>query len=133
MTNSSEYRPECPLPDGDHIFEVVDIQRNLDKKNRIVVTWHLKVAEGPHAGVTVLKRYYLVNPKVAEILKRDLAFLGVLAENKEELEVRKAQALGKRILAAASVNEYGYQCYYPKKVIEGDAADRTDSPSVSGW
>lgn len=133
MMNSSENRPECPLPDGDHIFEVVNIQRTVDKKNRIVMTWYLKVAEGPHAGVTVQKRYYLVNPKVAEILKRDLAFLGVLAENKEELEAKKGQALGKRFLAAATVNEHGYQCYYPKKIIVGDTGDRTDSSPVSGW
>ncbi len=133
MISSNENRPESPLPDGDHIFEVVDIQRTVDKKNRIVMTWHLKVAEGPYAGVTVQKRYYLVNPKVAEMLKRDLAFLGVLVENKEELEAKKGQALGKRFLAAASINEQGYQCYYPKKIIVGDTGDRTDSSPVSGW
>ncbi len=120
------------IPEGEYIVDIVEMQTSVDHKNRKVVSWMLKIVEGPYAESLLQKRYYVVNAKVAEHLKKELMLVGVDAKNAQEFESKKALSYGKRIRITAMANDQGFQSLYVKDVIGMGETIKPPSEIV-GW
>ena len=67
------------VPEGEYIVEIVEMKSLIDRKNRKVVTWLLRIVNGPFAESFLEKKYYLVNKNVAAFLKKELVMIGIQA------------------------------------------------------
>jgi hypothetical protein len=105
------------VPDGEYIVDIMEMKSTVDIKDRKVVTWLLKVADGQYLGSVLPKKYYLVSPKVLGFLKKELHMVGVEANNGEEFEARKTAAYGKRIRITVVTNDQGFRVIYVKEVV----------------
>ena len=103
------------VPEGEYIVEIADIQSFIDNRGRKVVMWMLEILDGPFAGNILPKKYYMVNQKVADLLKRELRAIGVEACNSQELDAKKAEAIGTRFRLIALTNDQGFRAYYVKE------------------
>lgn len=122
------------VPEGEYLADIVEMTSAIDGKNRKVVTWTLKMSDGPFEGCILLKKFYVINPKVSEFLKRELRLVGVEANNNQEFEAKKTEAYGKRICFTAVTNDQGYRVYYVKEVVgKGDGAAPTTKSEDVGW
>jgi len=119
------------IPEGEYVCDIVEMQSVTDHKNRKVVSWVLRIVNGPYADALLQKRYYVVNAKVAEHLKKELIQVGVDAKNAQDFEAKKTLAYGKRIRIMATTND-GFQCLYVKEVI--GMGETVKPPSeIVGW
>lgn len=122
------------VPEGEYLADIIEMTSAIDGKNRKVVTWMLKLVEAPFEGNFLPKKYYLVNPKVADFLKRELRLIGIEVNDATEFETKKTEAYGKRIRFTAVTNDQGYRVYYVKEVVgKGDGPAPAAKSEDVGW
>jgi len=120
------------VPEGEYIVDIVEMQTSVDHKNRKVVSWMLKIVEGPYADSFLRKTYYVVNAKAAESLKKELLLVGINANDSNDFEAKKTLAYGKRIKISAVTNDQGFQVFYVKEVV--GMGETVKPPSeIVGW
>ena len=122
------------VPEGEYLADIVEMTSAIDGKNRKVVTWTLKMADSPFEGCILLKKFYVINAKVSEFLKRELRLVGVEANNNQEFETKKEQAYGTRMRLTATTNDQGFRVYYVKEVVgKGDGPAPAVKSEDVGW
>ncbi len=121
------------VPEGEYVVDIIEMQSAIDRKDRTVVTWLLKIVDGQFAGCILPKRFYMVTQKVTEFLKRELRMVGVDANSPEEFEAKKTEAYGTRIRLTATTNDQGYRVYYVKEVIGKGDMPQSTTAKKTGW
>jgi hypothetical protein len=121
---------ETGLIDGDYMATIESIENVVDKKNRKVVGWNLKLnANGGEYPLT--KRHYLTSEKAVEFLKKELKLIGIIVKDSAELEQKRHQATGVKMTVSVTTNEHGYQVVYVKNVLGKDGSTAGLMPV--GW
>jgi hypothetical protein len=110
------------LPNGEYLADIKNIDRRMDKKNRQVVCWDLRIVDGQYAGQYVPKRFYLDYKKSVDFLKKELSILGVEVANAQDLDKNRLLVIGKRI-RMTSVSEGESMSLYVKEVVETPERD----------
>ncbi len=105
------------VPEGEYSVEIVDIQSFIDHRGRKVLMWMLELMDSPFVGSVLPKKYYVVNQEVVTLLKRELRAIRVEANNAQELEAKKADAIGTRFRLKALTNDQGFRVYYVKEYL----------------
>jgi hypothetical protein len=121
------------VPEGEYVVDIVEMQSAIDGRGRKVVIWTLCMTDGPYAGDFLLKKYYVINPKVKDFLKRELRMIGIEANSAPEFEAKKTEAYGKRIRITAMTNDQGYRAYYVKEVIGKGDVPPAATTAKTGW
>ena len=121
------------VPEGEYVVDIVEMQSAIDGRGRKVVIWTLRMTDGPYAGYFLQKKYYLINQKVEDFLKRELRLIGIEANNGQEFEAKKTEAYGKRIRITATTNDQGYRACYVKEVIGRGEDPPAAATAKVGW
>lgn len=121
------------LPDGDHVVDIINIERRTNSQGKKTVEWTLRAVNEPYAGVEFIKKYYLTNEKVMQFLIKELEIVGVTARNGEELDRERIKAIGRRIIITVVTNEAsGFQTYYITNKLPASQSS-VQSSMISSW
>jgi hypothetical protein len=103
---------------GEYDCEIVEITSERDGKARRVITWILRVIGGPHDGIVIEKKFYIVKKEVFEFLVKELKMLGIEPKTEADFASMKTQAYGKHVRISAVMNDQGFLAYYLKEVLD---------------
>ena len=113
------------IPEGEYVADIIEMSLKRDNKNRKVAEWKLKIVGGPLDQQMVTKRYYLIKESVANFLKREMKILGIDIVSSADFDVKKEQAVGKRITFGAQINETGSNDLYVRTLVKLPEANTT--------
>jgi hypothetical protein len=116
-----------PLPDGNYTVEVTDAKTH-EKSGHRMLTWTLKVLDGPHAGRLLWRNNMLETKSNKEWLKRDLKVCGIELAKLFNINDRTSELVG-LVLSVTQKTQGKYANVYLNKVVAAGAELR---PTGSG-
>lgn len=116
------------MNDGEYTGEIVDMTTEETADGYPKVTWLIRIVGGEHDGACVEKKYYLKNQKVTDFLKKEFKLIGHEIISSDDMEAKKADIVGTRIVFTAVNNDAGWLVFYVKGVVK----DSTWTPPFEG-
>jgi len=123
----------CNVPEGIYVCTTIDITNGMNSKQEKTVLWKLEVAEGQYTGEVFDKWYTLSSEQAKKFLMKELALAQLPVNSGAELEERKSELDGRRILVEAKMNESGYMCFYIKEIAKPKGEEKPKPNTSVDW
>ena len=102
------------IPEGMYSCEIMSLNEIIDKMNRKVTVWWLKIFEGEYKDHYIEKRFYVEKDGSRDFLKKELRILGFVVNNSQQYYEHKNELLGMQILVLNVINDEGSPSFYVK-------------------
>ena len=123
----------CNAPEGLYVCTTIDITNGMNSKQEKTVLWKLEVAEGQYTGEVFDKWYTLNSDGAKNFLLKELALAQLPVCSGAELEQRKSELNGRRLLVEAKLNTENYMCFYIKGLAPTKEAEKPKPNTAVDW
>jgi len=121
------------VPEGLYTCITFDITNGTNSKQEKTVRWKLKVVEGQYTSEVLDKWYTLNSDGAKDKLMKELVLAQLPVCSGAELEARKSELDGRRLLVEAKKNKDGYMSFYIKGLAPSKGGDKPKPATSVDW